>query len=170
MNVLVLDPGERVGWARATIGEHGNWSNVRHGITPLWEMADAVCNAQNVQNDDDRPTYDVIVVETWRLYQSHAKQMIGSTFPSVQFIGAIKLICRLTGTQYVEQPASMQGYKSTGEPSLGLVRLEIDYPEYYELATRPIAHDDGHDQSALAHMAAFTFKRFGPRPQDWMVD
>lgn len=160
MNVLVLDPGERVGWARAKIDEHGNWSDVRHGITPLWEMADAVAKAQDTQGYS--PSYDVIVVETWRLYSSHAQQMIGSTFPSVQFIGAIKLVCRLTGTEYVEQPAA--------DKTVGLVRLEIDYPQYHDLATRPIAHDDGHDQDALMHMAAFTFKRFGPRKQDWMVD
>jgi hypothetical protein len=169
VNVLVLDPGEKVGYARADIDEHGNWTDVRHGITPLWDMAEAVADSQGVVSSAGRG-YDVIVVETWRLYQSHAKILIGSTFPSVQFIGAIKLICKLTGTEYVEQPASMQGVKSTGEESLGLVRLKIDYPEYYELATRPVAHDDGHDQSALAHMAAFTFKRFGPRKQDWMVD
>lgn len=159
MNVLVLDPGEKVGWARAEIDEHGNWSDVRHGITPLWEMADSVAG---VQLDESFTSYDTIVVETWRLYGSHAQQMIGSTFPSVQFIGAIKLICRLSGTQYVEQPASQK--------QVGIARLEVDYPEWHALAMRPIAHDDGHDQDALMHMAAFTFKRFGPRPQDWMVD
>ena len=168
MNVLVLDPGERVGWARAEIDEHGNWSRVRHGITPLWDMADAVAKSQDVQgysrNEDESwgKAYDTIVVETWRLYGSHAQQMIGSTFPSVQFIGAIKLICRLSGTQYVEQAASQK--------RVGIARLEVDYPEWHALAIRPVAHDDGHDQDALMHLAAFTFKRFGPRPQDWMVD
>jgi hypothetical protein len=149
-NVLVLDPGERVGWARASVDDAGNWSGVRHGITPLWDMAESVSDAQLEQR-----AYDVIVCEAWRLYGAHAKSMIGSSFPSVQFIGAVKLVCRLTGTKYVSQPAS--------DKTIGLVRLEQDYPEYHELATRAIAHDDGHDQDALMHLAAYSFKRFGPR-------
>jgi hypothetical protein len=146
MYVLVLDPGERVGWSRATIDEGGNWSDVRHGITPLWEMADAIYKGAH---------YDVIVCEAWRLYGSHAKTMIGSEFLSVQFIGAVKMFCRLTGTKYVSQPASAK--------TIGLARLEVDYPDYHELATRDIAHDDGHDQDALMHLAAYTFKKYGPR-------
>lgn len=157
-SVLALDPGEKVGWARADIDDDGNWSDVRHGITPLWQMAEAVAAAQEELEDygkaGTRP-YDVIVCEAWRLYGSHAKTMIGSEFPSVQFIGAIKLVCRLSGTKYVSQPASAQ--------TVGLTRLEIDYPEYYELASRPVAHDDGHDQSALMHLAKYSFTKFGPR-------
>lgn len=162
--ILVLDPGERVGWAKAEIDDLGNWSDVGHGITPLWEMADAIAKAQDLkgysQNGDDSggKTYDVIVCEKWRLFASHAKTMIGSEFPSVQFIGAIKYICRATGTKYVSQAASDQA-----PAGVGMARLKADYPKYYELATRPVAHDDGHDQSALAHMAAYSFRTYGPR-------
>lgn len=152
--VLVLDPGEKVGWARAEVDDLGNWSDVRHGITPLWEMADAIADVQDLNEYSDEP-YDVIVCESWRLYGSHAKTMIGSSFPSVQFIGAVKLICRLTGTEYVSQPAS--------DKKVGLARLEVDYPDYYELATRAIAHDDGHDQDALMHLAKYSFTKYGPR-------
>lgn len=158
MRVLIIDPGEKCGWARMTIDENtAQWAEVRHGIAPLWDMAEAVHFVQN-----GKLPYDTIVAETWRLYESHAKQFIGSTFPSVQLIGALKLVCRLTNTAYVEQPASAK--------KLGLVRLEVDYPQYHDLAVRPVAHDDGHDQDALMHAAAFSFKRFGPRKQDWMVD
>jgi hypothetical protein len=157
-NVLVLDPGNKVGWARAEIDDLGNWSAVEHGITPLWAMVDAVGEAQDVEGFGAGKSYDVIVCEKWRLYASHAKVMIGSEFPSVQFIGAIKLICKLTGTKYVSQDA-----KDQAPGGVGLARLEVDYPKYYELATRPVAHDDGHDQSALAHLAAYSFRTYGPR-------
>lgn len=153
--VLVLDPGEKVGWARAEVDDLGNWSNVNHGITPLWTMADAIAKAQQVRDDANWANYDVIVCEAWRLYGSHAKTMIGSEFPSVQFIGAVKLVCRLTQTEYVSQPAS--------DKKVGLARLEVDYPDYYELATRAVAHDDGHDQDALMHLAKYSFTKYGPR-------
>ena len=65
------------------------------------------------------------------------------------------LIHGLTGTPYVSQPASAK--------TIGLVRLEEDYPEYHDLATRAVTHDDGHDQDALMHLAAYTFRTYGPR-------
>lgn len=152
MRVLALDPGERVGWARADIAEDGTWSEFRHGITPLWDMALAVHSSLLVHGayDDPRPDYDVVVMEDWRLYPHMAQQFVGSAFPSVQFIGAVRLCCRLSGTKLVMQGASV---KKTADKTLQKLR-----PELHELVTRPIKHDDGHDLDAIRHLWVYAYR------------
>jgi hypothetical protein len=98
LHVLALDPGERVGWARAAIYPDGQWFEMTHGITPLKDMALAVHRKIT--------DYDVVVYETWRLAADKARSFAGSDFPSVQFIGAVKAAAwlnphvkaRVTGT------------------------------------------------------------------------
>lgn len=134
--------GDQVGWARADVSEDGI-SELRHGITPLWEMADTI----DARGDE----YDVFVIEDWRLYATHAKTMIGSTFPSVQFIGAVKLVARRYGVKVVMQGASIKRVADA--------RLKVDRPDIYDLVTREVAHKDGHDQDALRHLFYYAFKR-----------
>jgi hypothetical protein len=156
--VLALDPGSKVGYARADISPSGEWTDFRHGISDLWDMAEAVHGAlysqpwysgieeQMVSHD---PEYDTVVMEDWRLYKTHAQTMIGSTFPSVQFIGAVKLCCRLAGVPCIMQGAAL---KSTADKTMKHLN-----PELYELVSRPVRHDDGHDQDAIRHMWHWTF-------------
>lgn len=154
MRVLALDPGERVGWARADVDEDGTWSQLRHGITPLWDMATAVARASDIypsgEDYESAPDYDVVVMEDWRLYPHMANNFVGSAFPSVQFIGAVRLCCKLSGTKLVMQGAAV---KKTADKTLAKLR-----PELHELVTRPIKHDDGHDQDAIRHLWVYTFR------------
>lgn len=154
MRVLALDPGERVGWARADVDDSGTWDDFRHGITPLRDMAMAVHRALTDHDGYDvramAPQYDVVVVEDWRLYPHLAKSMIGSSFPSVQFIGMVRLSCWLSNTKIVTQGA---GIKTTADKMMAKV-----HPDLYELVTRPVAHDDGHDQDAIRHLFYWTTK------------
>lgn len=144
MRVLALDPGDRVGWARADVDpSSGTWDDFRHGITPLKDMAIAVMT--NVVD------YDVVVCEDWRLYPQQAKTMIGSSFPSVQFIGMMKLsIWTDPGARLVMQGAAI---KTTADKTMKVLR-----PELYELVTKPIAHDDGHDLDAIRHLWFYTYR------------
>lgn len=140
--VLALDPGERVGWARATVDEDGGWTELRHGITPLRDMA--ITLSAQAKN------YDTIVVEDWRLYPHMAKSMTGSSFPSVQFIGMVKLLCWLGPIEYVTQGAAV---KNTADKAMSRIM-----PDLLGMVTRAVAHDDGHDQDALRHLFYWTWK------------
>lgn len=144
MRVLALDPGDRVGWARADVDpSSGTWDDLRHGITPLKDMALAI-HASKLGE------YDLVVCEDWRLYPHMAKQMIGSSFPSAQFIGMVRLLCWTYHRKLVMQGASI---KTTADKTMAALR-----PDLYELVTKPIAHDDGHDLDAIRHLFFWTFR------------
>lgn len=159
MRVLALDPGDRVGWARADVADDGEWSGFRHGITPLKDMALAIHDATG-SNDFFRgeSSYDLIVVEDWRLYPQQAKTMIGSSFPSVQFIGMVRMCCWLSGTKLVMQGASLINSNDPTRESTADRSMKALWPEMYEFVSRPIRHDDGHDLSAIKHLWIWTFK------------
>jgi hypothetical protein len=133
-----------VGWARADVRPDGSWTDLRHGITPLRDMA----LAAHASIVDGR--YDVVVMEDWKLFPAMAAQFIGSGFPSVQFIGAVRLCCWVSGTKLVMQGAA------TKKPTLEIMQ-SVD-PELYAKVTQPIKHDDGHDLDALIHLFRWTWK------------
>lgn len=165
MRILSLDPGEKVGWAVAELDEDSlvpfvlhpesaepvtfaapELKIINHGISHLKDMALAVHKKID--------TYDVMIYETWRLRGSSAKAMIGNDFPSVQFIGMVRLACWLSpGTQIVDQsPAT----KSTADRVIPLL-----YPEIAKrIAAAPKAHDESHDTDALRHLAKWHYSRF----------
>lgn len=158
MRVLALDPGERVGWARADVAEDGTWSELRHGITPLKDMALAVYRALETEPPDIEgdglpaklPEYDVLVVEDWRLRAEKAKSFVGSSFPAVQFIGMVRLCAWRSGCKLVMQGPAL---KTTADKTLA--RL---WPEMYEKVTQSISHDDGHDLDAIRHLWVWTYQ------------
>jgi hypothetical protein len=157
--VLSLDPGERVGWARADVHEDGTWTDLRHGITPLRDMAIAVADSFGIAAEYFSKSdvcggseYDVVIVEDWRLRPAEAKHFVGSSFPSVQFIGAVRLCCWLSGTKLVMQGAST---KKTADKSMAALR-----PDLYAKVTTPRAHDDAHDMDAIRHLWFHTFKHY----------
>lgn len=163
MRVLALDPGERVGYAAADI-DGLTISNLRHGITELWPMAEAVHRALEYELVPTSPgqlgdarmrrDYDVVVCEKWTLYSGMAAKFIGSSFPSVQFIGAVRLSCRLSGTKLVMQPASIK--------TMADRLLPQHWPEIAEMVLTPRAHDDAHDTDALRHLAYWAWRNHEP--------
>lgn len=161
MRVLALDPGEKVGYARADVDTAtGEWTDFRHGITPLKDMALAVYDAL-VWHDyttemPGEPRYDLVIMEDWRLRPVEAKTLIGSSFPSVQFIGMCKMACWLANVPFVMQGASL---KVTADKTMKALR-----PELYDLVTRPVSHDNGHDLDAIRHLWIHTFKNCNVAP------
>lgn len=144
MNVLALDPGQKVGWARAAVADDGSISDLRHGITEWKPMA--------LRLGDVMHEYDVVIYETWRLRPDKAMQMIGSTFPEVQFIGVVRYLAWLYPQQITvyAQGADLQ---KTGRKVL--------IPELKEVMDRmPKTHDDAHDGSAILHLSYWLWDRF----------
>lgn len=149
MRVLALDPGERVGWARADVNDAGQWSELRHGITELRPMALSVRESLAGPTPNS-PGYDLVICEEWRLYPHKAQEMIGSSFPSVQFIGMVQLCCWTSGVKLKKQGA---GVMTTGDKWMR--RLN---PELHEMVNAPRAHDDAHDMSAIRHLFYWTVR------------
>jgi hypothetical protein len=140
--VLALDPGDRVGWARADVADDGTWTEFRHGITPLRDMATAVYYVKK--------RYDVMVCEDFRLYPQMARSLVGSSFPSVQFIGMVRLCCWLADIEFV-----LQGARAKEMADRSMKKL---CPDLYNLVTTPRAHDDAHDHDAIRHLWTWTMK------------
>lgn len=140
LKVMAFDPGERVGWARATVREDGSWDDLRHGIASLRDMA--------VAWDAKAHEYDVVVIETWRLRADMARQFSGSQFLPVQFIGAAKLPAWREGLRIVTQAPAIKKLALKSAPQWLAEKL----------ATFPKTHDDAHDYDALLHLWQFTFK------------
>jgi hypothetical protein len=147
LHVLALDPGERVGWACAYIWADGEWGDMKHGITPLKDMALAVHRKIT--------DYDVVVYETWRLAADKARSFAGSDFPSVQFIGAVKAAAWLN--PHVRLVSQGPRLKTTAEKTAP--------PELRKLLKRmPKSHDDAHDGDALLHLWHYTWTKFVNSP------
>lgn len=140
--VLATDPGERVGWARATFEDDGTWHDLEHGITPLKDMALAI--------DKNIHKYDVLVFETWKLRPGTARAFIGSDFPSIQFIGMQRLSAWREGVILVPQDPVI---KSTAD--------KVAPPEIQEIIARePGKHDDGHNIDALRHLFFYHWEEY----------
>lgn len=154
MKVLALDPGDRVGWARADIAEDGSWSDLRHGIAELKPMA------FKVDKTVGACAYDAVVCEEWRLYSHMARHMVGSEIPSAQFIGMVKLACWKSGTPLVMQFARQVNSNRPGVLSPAEASMKRLRPELFEMVMQPGAHDDLHDMVAIKHLWAYTVKRF----------
>lgn len=119
MNLWAIDPGgEHVGIAQfsdypagpeAGGGSLGTWQ-----CDLAWETdpSDAIDAIRRVL-----PTLDILVVEEFRLYPDRALAQTGSTMPTCELIGQIKLLHRYEGTGALFlQPAAIQ------EPTAGVLR------------------------------------------------
>ena len=83
--VLVLDPGDRVGWARAVIEDGVILSgSLVQGVTPLKDFAVKL----GVVFDD----YETVAYEHFHLRPDKAKSLIGNDFQVVQFIGIVRYL------------------------------------------------------------------------------
>lgn len=164
IRVLAVDPGESVGWARATIAErdlmHGGqivkqsipWLDVEaHGIAYLKDMAQAIYKAVVVE---DR--YDVIVYETFLLTAKGARVMVGSDLQTAQFVGMVRLCAWLNGRVVLvpQGPAAMSSANKSvkSHPSGDDIQAR--------LAKLPKSHDESHDGSALRHLWTYFFERY----------
>lgn len=136
--VLVVDPGDRTGWARCVIAD-GEITDVVQGVTPLKDFA--VKLAESVTN------YDTVVYETWRLRPDMAKKMIGNDFQPVQLIGMIRLLCWQNPT--ISLVSLTPSDKNTGRKVMPPV-----------LAERIPHSSEEHDKDALDLLSYYWWRKY----------
>lgn len=143
MKVLVIDPGERVGWCTASVIKSAGLTVLTHGITPLKEFG--------LKVNEVFGNYDVVVYETWRLAAGMAAKFAGNDMQSSQLIGMIRLSAwQNPQTKLVAQPP---GKMKTG--------AKVATPQIREILDRlPKAHDESHDGSALLHLSYWYWKTY----------
>lgn len=147
MRVLFLDPGEKVGWAHATVtpaplGSEGSPPALEitgHGITALKDFA--------IKLHEVAGEYDLIGYETWRLSAEHARKFIGNDFQPVQFIGMVRLCAWVNNVRLVSKPPKCK------DNALLSVHAHPQGAQVVEILDRlPKSHDDAHDGDALLHL------------------
>lgn len=114
-----MDPGERVGWARAEIFD-GKMENVSCGVTPLKDFA--------IKLYESAPNYHTLAYETWRLRPDVARKFIGNDFQPVQIIGMIRLLGWVHGIrlQSIEPNMKTTGEKVMNDELRALKELQIE--------------------------------------------
>lgn len=147
--MLAIDPGERIGWCHGEIeycGQDGigqpksKLSVTGHGINTAMAFMDKF--AETVAG------YDRVIYEIYRIQPGKERQHIGSEVPTLQFIGMIRIICRLAGVKCDRQTLT---HRDTG-----FKRAPKWCPQIQEIIERlPKSHDDAHDGDALAHLAYY---------------
>lgn len=152
MKVLVVDPGERVGWCHAEIIVPDPRSTTQfapclrvtgHGISTLKDFGLKVTEVYD--------NYDVVIYETWRLRADIARKMVGNDMQSSQLIGMVRLSSwQNPHVKLVAQgPAVMKTGDKVATPA---VRAILD--------RLPKAHDESHDRSALLHLSYWYWKHY----------
>lgn len=107
MRWISIDPGEDTGWAI--------WEGDRlvdAATDKLWDVVDALSTALlSFVDHGDGPDFGgvrLLVVEDWALYPWKLKQLGWDKCRTARGIGAIELICRLSKTELVLQPAAIK--------------------------------------------------------------
>lgn len=147
--ILAIDPGESVGWCHGVIENKArrdsppeDWQLevTGHGITPLMDFA--------VKFAEVAGNYDKVIYEIYRIQPGKERQHIGSEVPTLQFIGMVRILGRLSGVPLVRQ--------TTTHRDTGYKRAPEWCPQIQEIIERlPKSHDDAHDGDALAHLAYY---------------
>jgi hypothetical protein len=96
VRLMAIDPGKANGWAVFTDKSKPEKSGTLDpsGLYGLLESEEITH----------------LVYESYRLYATHANQMIGDDFIAPQVIGVIKYLCEKRGIPYWEQPATLKAY------------------------------------------------------------
>lgn len=146
MNWLSIDPGESTGWAW--------WENgsLREASTDsLWDVIDALSEAFGVSStgpaDLKFEGLGLIVMEDWALYPWKLKDLGWDKCRTARGIGAIELLCRLTGVQLVLQPAAIKKNAVAAGAE--------------ELFLRPL-HENRHANDAIMHGVFYMARNGAP--------
>lgn len=155
--VLAIDPGERVGWARAVLHPDGvlRWTDpdtegtcpgvrdVVQGVTPLKDFA--------LKLGEVFGEYDTVVYETWRLYPHMAKKLIGNDMQPSQMVGIIRYCAWLNPkVKLVSQGADTKNLADNAYGAWLAPRFELSTEE--------------HDKDALRHLVWYWHKQYAGEP------
>jgi hypothetical protein len=151
MRVIWIDPGETVGWATAEVTPLTKTLRVLdYGNTKMKRFCLALL--------DGARKYDIIGFETYTIRPDSFRIHVGSTVPTIQCVGAIRLAAWAAqrwfhgepGPKIVEQDPNKQS-KGRGAAKL-YFDAEVQESIHWADANK---HDEGHYASALLHLAAW---------------
>lgn len=169
--ILVLDPGERVGWNTATVQPDGTLEILDYGILPVKVAALALhgvdrsvgplwCASGEASNGAGVFHFNRLIYETWILTRTGAAVSVGSDMVSSQFVGILRLAKWLHPNAVALTPQPPKDM-STGRLAL---RNADRIPEYGRIADiierAPGSHDDSHYVSSLLHTVKYHFKNY----------
>lgn len=96
MITVAIDPGKANGWATFKDGKLD-----KSGVATQKELYGILENTEKLE---------CVVFESYKLYASHSRQMIGDAFLTSQIIGVIKYISEKRNVPFFEQPATFKAF------------------------------------------------------------
>jgi hypothetical protein len=100
--VISLDPGETTGVCIAKLLPDGNW-----------DISTKALNQEQLYIFlETEPNVDLVIYETYKLYESKAKAMVNNEFITVQIIGVIKYIYSRRNTPVIKSQTSDKAFWS----------------------------------------------------------
>jgi hypothetical protein len=129
--ILAFDPGERTGWvlAEADLADPESFAVLDQGVWTVVEVMDGLPALVK--------RADVVVYETWRLYESHALAMIGNDMQPSQVVGMIRMAARKAKKPVKSQGAAIKNVAFATVPKWVIKHLAKS--------------SEKHDQDAILH-------------------
>lgn len=158
--VIAIDPGERAGWATATMDKN-SLTGIEHGVLACKDMALELTDWQGLGTHKTAkgvPKHDVIVYETWRPRRIGGSMdwIQGNQLLSAQLVGQIRLVAWLSGARLKGYGPDRKTVAMTSMP--GQLRHRMDQcPEQ-------------HDQDALMHLWMYAFENWVTDPRNVTID
>lgn len=141
MQILAIDPGELVGWCRAEVVGNFVITDYKDGITPAKLFVETL--------HETAGDYDLIVYETWRLFGSKSRALIGNEMLTSQCIGGIKLCAWVHGVPIIGQGPDI---KKTADKIC---------PEEWKhvIDGESSVHDEAHHVDAFRHLIYYLWRQ-----------
>jgi hypothetical protein len=114
VKVVAFDPGERTGYAVVLV-EASFDAKTGDGFTVV-EQGVLTVRQVGHQLKDILAQADVVAYETWRLYSTHAKEMIGNDMQPSQVVGMIRYESWAQGKKIVSNGAEIKKIAVTTMP------------------------------------------------------
>lgn len=110
--VLSLDPGGHTGICLAIKTATG-WDIDFNAALTRWDLYNYLVKfTTKYETDPYNDIQALVIYETYKLYASHAKAMIGNKFETCEHIGVIKFLARTHDIPVIEYPASNKTFWS----------------------------------------------------------
>ncbi len=150
--VIAIDPGERAGWASATLAEN-SITDIEHGVLPQKQMAFQLYAWQVPE-----PRFDVVCFESWRPRPKAGSMnwIIGNQLLSAQHVGQIRFIAWLSGAKLVSYGPDRKGVAMASMPEALKQRMKGSHEQ--------------HDQDALMHLWLYAFENWVTDPTKLTID
>lgn len=158
--VIAIDPGERAGWASATLDEN-SLTGIEHGVLPCKDMALELFHWQHkvsVDHPNGGRPFDVIVYETWRPRRIAGSMdwIQGNQLLSAQLVGQIRMVAWLSKAKLKGYGPDRKTVSLTSMP--GALRFRMD------------SCPEQHDQDALMHLWMYAFENWVTDPRNVTID